>query len=102
MILRRDNFEGKSVLYIPSDLSEIGKRRKLLGLTQRKLANKAGIAYSIISKIEGGQVANPGIKTLKAIFEAFERREHELKLRISYQSVVNKEALAQRIIETLR
>ncbi len=44
--------------------------RKEANLTQEELAQKSGIPYTTLIKIEGGQVQNPTIKTIKKIADA--------------------------------
>lgn len=48
----------------------IQKLRKEASLTQEELAIKSGIPYTTLIKIEGGQVKNPTIKTIKKIADA--------------------------------
>jgi predicted transcriptional regulator len=55
-------------------LNEIGKRRKVLGLTQHQLAKEAGVSRSLIAKVEAGN-ANPSYGEAKKIFETLERLE---------------------------
>ncbi len=50
--------------------SRIQKVRKQRGITQESLAEKAGVPYPTLIKIENGQVKNPTIKTVKKIAEA--------------------------------
>lgn len=52
--------------------------RKKIGLTQEELALKSGILYTTLIKIEGGQVKNPTIKTVKKIAGALEVKVDEL------------------------
>lgn len=68
---------------IPStfDLSEIKIRRKKLGITQKELAEKAGVSQALIAKIESGQV-DPRYSTLKKILKALEELEQK-KIRAS-------------------
>ena len=44
--------------------------RKAAGLTQRELAEKSGVSYSYVTKLEGGYQDNPTVAVLKAIEEA--------------------------------
>lgn len=55
-------------------LNEIGKKRKVLGLTQQGLAKEAGVSRSLIAKVERGH-ANPSYGEAKKIFETLERLE---------------------------
>jgi len=58
---------------LPS-LDEIAKRRKLLGLTQKQLANLAGVSQSFIAKLETGKI-DPSYSKVKAIFDVLNRLE---------------------------
>jgi predicted transcriptional regulator len=53
---------------LPS-LKEIPKRRKMLGLTQNKLAQLAGVSQSLMAKLESGRTDSSYTK-VKAIFDA--------------------------------
>jgi len=53
------------------ELSTIKLRRKLLGLSQRKLAELSGVSQGAIAKIEAGKV-KPGYTIAKRIFDALE------------------------------
>lgn len=53
---------------LPS-LEEIPKRRKMLGLTQYKLAQLAGVSQSLMAKLESGRTDSSYTK-VKAIFDA--------------------------------
>ena len=44
--------------------------RKAAGLTQRELAEKSGVSYSYLTKLESGESDNPTVAVLKAIEEA--------------------------------
>jgi len=57
---------------------EIQKRRKSLGLTQKQLANLAGVSQSLIAKIESGRM-DASYGNVKSIFEALDRESHKLK-----------------------
>ncbi len=59
----------------------IQKLRKEAKLTQEELAIKSGIPYTTLIKIEGGQVKNPTIRTIKKIADA---------LGVSLDNLVNK------------
>ncbi len=45
----------------------VKERRKALGLSQRKLADKAKISHSVINKIENGDNIVPRTQTLEAL-----------------------------------
>ncbi len=50
----------------------IKKIRKMKGLTQRKLADKSGVSYSMICKLESGEQKNPSLHTLEKIADALD------------------------------
>jgi len=58
---------------LPS-VNEIAIRRKKLGLTQKRLADMAGVSQSLIAKIEAGRI-DPAYTKIKAIFAALEQQE---------------------------
>lgn len=61
-------------------LEEIGRRRRLLSMSQKQLANFAGVSQSMIAKIESKNISPSYLKT-KAIFDTLEslERRNELK-----------------------
>jgi predicted transcriptional regulator len=61
-------------------LQEIGKKRRLLGLSQKQLAKFANVSQSMIAKIESARISPSYLKT-KAIFDTLEEleRRNELK-----------------------
>jgi predicted transcriptional regulator len=74
---------------LPS-LEEIGRRRKLLDLSQKELAKISGVSQSMIAKIESGRISPSYLKT-KAIFDTLEslERRNELKAKdVSHSKVV--------------
>lgn len=58
----------------PADLRE---RRKALGLTQRQVADAAGVSQPLIARIEGASV-DPRLSTLRRIVEALDEAEAEV------------------------
>jgi transcriptional regulator with XRE-family HTH domain len=46
--------------------------RKQKGWSQQKLAEKAGLAFNTITKIEQGLAAHPNLKTLLKLADVFE------------------------------
>ncbi len=66
-------------------IEEIKIRRKRLGITQRELAEKAGVSQALIAKIEAGAV-DPRYSTLKRIWEALQELEGE---RLTAEKVMN-------------
>lgn len=53
---------------IPGSL--IRHRRMQLGITQQALANKAGISWAEVSRLENGLVSNPDPKVLDSLAQA--------------------------------
>lgn len=54
------------------DLGRIRQFRERLGLSQRELANMAGVSQSLIAKIEKGGI-DPSYGNIRKIYSAFER-----------------------------
>ncbi len=46
--------------------------RKKAGWSQQKLAEKAGLSYNVITKIEQGVAKRPSIQTMMKLADAFE------------------------------
>jgi len=57
---------------------KIKQLRKRAGWSQQKLAEKAGLSYNVITKIEQGVAKNPNIKTMIKLAEAFQITLDEL------------------------
>ncbi|MFC1786661.1 CBS domain-containing protein [Halobacteriota archaeon] len=74
------------------DLVEIQKRRRSLGLSQKKLASYAGVSQSLIAKIEGGKI-DPSYKNVKRIFKALENEIAKQKRTILAREISNKEVV---------
>ena len=73
------------------NLQEIGRRRKLLSMSQKELAKISGVSQSMIAKIESGRISPSYIKT-KSIFDTLENLEqrNELKAKdICHSKVVS-------------
>jgi len=71
------------------DLSEIKIRRKKLGITQKELAERAGVSQALIAKIESGQV-DPRYSTLRRILNALEELERE---RVKANNIMTREVV---------
>lgn len=50
----------------------IKQYRKKMGWSQQKLAEKAGVAYNVITKLEQGIAKQPTIQTVTKIADAFD------------------------------
>ena len=64
---------------LPS-LEEVAKKRRIVGLTQQKLARLAGVSQSLIAKLESQKI-DPSYTKVKAIFDALEQLQTETKVR---------------------
>jgi predicted transcriptional regulator len=84
------------------NLEEIGRRRKLLDMSQKELARLAGVSQSMIAKIENTRISPSYTKT-KSIFDTLENleRRNELKAKdvshIKVASVQGHDLLAKGI-----
>jgi transcriptional regulator with XRE-family HTH domain len=58
--------------------SNIKKLRKKHNLSQEQLAQKAGITYSTLIKIESGLNKNPTLDTLKKLSKVFKMKIDDL------------------------
>ncbi len=75
-------------------IEEIGRRRRLLALSQKELAKLSGVSQSMIAKIESGRISPSYLKT-KAIFDMLEglERKNEVKAKeICHGKVVGVQA----------
>jgi predicted transcriptional regulator len=62
-------------------LEEIGRRRKVLDLSQQELAYYAGVSRSLLAKVESGH-ANPSYGEAKKIFETLDMLEDTIVHRL--------------------
>jgi predicted transcriptional regulator len=72
-------------------LEEISRRRRLLAISQKKLASLAGVSQSMIAKIESKRIS-PSYNKTKSIFDTLEglERRNEVKAKdISHGKVVS-------------
>jgi predicted transcriptional regulator len=72
------------------NLDEIGRRRRLLQLSQKQLAKLSGNSQSMIAKIESGRISPSYMKT-KAVFDTLEslERRNEVKAKeVSHGKIV--------------
>ena len=58
------------------DLVELRRMRKIIGLTQAQLAQRAGISQSMIAKIERGAI-NPSYSIVRRIYQILDSIEHK-------------------------
>ena len=63
---------------LPS-INEVAKKRRIMGLTQQKLARLAGVSQSLIAKLESQKI-DPSYTKVKAIFDALERLQTETEV----------------------
>ena len=77
-----------------SELDEIKKLRKKIGLTQIELAKKACVSQSLIAKIEAG-LLDPGYTKTKQIFDALEAMENDSE--INAGQIMNKKIITAKI-----
>jgi predicted transcriptional regulator len=74
---------------LPS-LDEVAKKRRMMGLTQQKLARRAGVSQSLIAKLESQKI-DPSYTKVKAIFDALERMQTEIE--VSAEEVLQKKVI---------
>ncbi len=65
---------------MPYELNEVKKIRKRIGMTQKELANRAGVSQSLIAKIESGHI-DPTYTKTKKIFAAFDELEKKVEVK---------------------
>ncbi len=64
---------------LPS-LEEIARKRRMLDLTQNKLAKLAGVSQSLIAKLESGKI-DPSYTKVKAILDVLNQLEMKMEVR---------------------
>ena len=89
---------------LPS-LEEVAKKRRIMGLTQQKLARLAGVSQSLIAKLESQKI-DPSYTKVKAIFDALERLQTETEVRaedLLHKEIigVQKSALVSKAVQTM-
>ena len=55
-------------------LEDIAKKRRMLGISQKYLANMAGVSQSLVAKLESGRI-DPSYTKAKALFDVLESLE---------------------------
>lgn len=89
---------------LPS-LEEVAKKRKILGLTQQKLARLAGVSQSLIAKLESQKI-DPSYTKVKGIFDALEGLQTETEVRakeVLHNKIIGiqKSAPVSRAVQTM-
>ena len=64
---------------LPS-IDEVAKKRRIMGLTQQKLARLAGVSQSLIAKLESQKI-DPSYTKVKSIFDTLEKLQTETEVR---------------------
>ncbi|MFQ5887122.1 MAG: CBS domain-containing protein [Candidatus Hydrothermarchaeales archaeon] len=77
---------------------EIKKYRRKVGLTQTKVARRAGVSQSLIARIEAGDV-DPRISTLKRIIDVL--KEEEEVGTLTAETLMRDPVLSVRSIDTI-
>jgi len=62
---------NKSQIMLPP-IEEVAKKRRIIGLTQQKLAKLAGVSQSLIAKLESQKI-DPAYTKVKSIFDTLEK-----------------------------
>jgi predicted transcriptional regulator len=75
---------------LPS-LEEVAKKRRILDLTQKQLADLAGVSQSLIAKLESKKI-DPSYTKVKAIFDVLERLETKTEVHVG--EVLHNEVVA--------
>jgi len=61
-------------------IDEVAKKRRMMGLTQQKLARLAGVSQSLIAKLEAHKI-DPSYTKVKAIFDSLEHLQNKTEVR---------------------
>lgn len=83
------------------------KLRKQKRITQRDLAERIGVDFTYISKIENGQLKNtPAIQTIEKIADVLEADPNELilladKIPTEFKELIMKDELAVRFLRSM-
>ncbi|HID43591.1 MAG TPA: CBS domain-containing protein [Archaeoglobaceae archaeon] len=86
------------------EIEEIKRRRKKLGITQKKLAEILGVSQPLIARIESGSI-DPKLSLVKKIFSILEMFEGKMNARnIMHFPVkyVNPDTTIKEVIEMMR
>ena len=81
-------------------MAELGRRVRVArghrGMTQKEVAQAAGIATGMISRLESGRYQNPGLRTIMRIADGLGASVSELLPDASLEPQVNSAELSQR------
>jgi predicted transcriptional regulator len=80
------------------EIEEIKRRRKKLGLTQKKLAELIGVSQPLVARIESGDI-DPKLSLVKRIFEVLENLEGK---KVNASSVMNSDVMFAKPEDSLR
>ncbi len=72
-------------------LEEIARKRKMLGLTQKKLAELSGVSQSLIAKLESGKT-DPSYTKVKAIIDVL--NQLEMKMEVHAREIVHSKVVS--------
>ncbi len=75
---------------LPS-LEKIARKRKMLGLTQKKLADLSGVSQSLIAKLESGKT-DPSYTKVKAIIDVL--NQLEMKMEVHAREIVHSKVIS--------
>ena len=71
------------------EIKDITRRRKLLGLTQNKLARQANVSQSLVAKIETGRV-DPSYSKMMKILKALDKEEGRIQTVTRARDICNR------------
>ena len=71
------------------EIKDITRRRKILGLTQNKLAKQANVSQSLIAKIETGRVG-PSYSKMMKILKALDEEEGKIQTVTRARDICNR------------
>jgi len=100
VVLSFEKLNEKMIL----EIEEIKRRRKKLGITQKKLAEILGVSQPLIARIESGSI-DPKLSLVKKIFSILEMFEGKMNARnIMHFPVkyVNPDTTIKEVIEMMR
>jgi len=80
------------------EIEEIRRKRKKLGITQKKLAELVGVSQPLIARIESGDI-DPKLSLVKKIFEVLESLEGK---KVNARSVMNPDVMYAKPDQSLR